>query len=78
MATKNKKQVKLQAKYRTCENLNIWNPSPSKKVPWLNVSGSWLEKLGFRIGEKVNITMQDKRLIIEPCQSGINGDEPRV
>ena len=39
----------------------------TKDVPWLNVSGSWLDKLGFAIGTKVNITMLDKKLIIEPA-----------
>jgi len=36
-----------------------------KKVPWLNVSGVWLEGLGFKAGDTVSITTREKLLIIE-------------
>jgi hypothetical protein len=39
-----------------------------KEVPWLNVSGLWLEKLGFKAGDKVEITMREKLLIIQPIE----------
>ena len=73
MTKQNIKQVKMHTRSRICTN--SWNESVTKDVPWLNVSGSWLDKLGFAIGTKVNITMLDKKLIIEPADlDSINND----
>jgi toxic protein SymE len=56
--TKHKaKQVKLQPKYRSLTY-------GQKTVPELKLSGVWLEKLGFRPGEKVNIAIKENQLII--------------
>lgn len=49
MATKNSKQVKLHGRNRPCQG----SMSGNKDVPWLNVSGVWLEELGFNIGDTV-------------------------
>lgn len=59
MATINSKQVKLQPKHRELSHGH-------KIVPWLSVSGVWLEKLGFKVGDTVNIIIREKLLIIEP------------
>lgn len=32
--------------------------------PWLNVSGKWLEKAGFRTGDQVAIEVSDGKLTI--------------
>ena len=37
-----------------------------KQVPELRISGAWLEKLGFKIGEAVSITAREELLIIQP------------
>jgi toxic protein SymE len=61
MAVTNSKQVKLQAKQR---GLTYGD----KTVPWLNLSGVWLEELGFKVGDTVNIIIREKLLIIEPVE----------
>lgn len=52
------KQIKLQPRYRDASRGH-------RIVPWLNVSGVWLEELGFKVGDTVNITTREKLLIIE-------------
>lgn len=61
MATINSKQIKLQPKHR---ELTYGH----KTVPWLSVSGIWLEELGFKVGDTVNIIIREKLLIIEPVE----------
>ncbi|MEA9414158.1 SymE family type I addiction module toxin [Flavobacterium sp. PL02] len=58
MAKGNSKQVKLQPKHRELSR-------GYKIVPWLSVSGVWLEKLGFKVGDTVNIIIREKLLVIE-------------
>lgn len=55
------RQVKLQPKHRPVNGKN-------KNVPWLNVSGVWLEELGFKVGDVVRISTREKLLIIEPAE----------
>jgi len=64
MAKKDQKQVKLQPKYRALAY-------GQKTVPELKLSGVWLEKLGFRAGEKVTITIKENQLIITTINSEI-------
>jgi hypothetical protein len=40
--------------------------APRPDVPFLRLSGRWLERAGFAIGGKVKIDVSDGRLIIEP------------
>lgn len=61
MAMKKTKQIKLQPKHRE-------QSGGQKIVPWLNVSGVWLEELGFKVGDMVSITTREKLLIIEPME----------
>lgn len=70
MATKNYKQVKVHGRYRSCEQSVTGN----RAVPWLNVSGVWLEELGFKVGDQVRITTRDKLLIIEPLDENAQGE----
>lgn len=58
------KQIKLHARSRFCSR----SSNAVQEVPWLNVSGLWLEKLGFHIGETVRITTRERLLIIEPLE----------
>jgi hypothetical protein len=36
-----------------------------KQVPKINISGEWLQKAGFEIGENVNIEVSRNKLIIQ-------------
>lgn len=61
MATVNNRKIKLQPRYRESSGgLQI--------VPWLTVSGVWLQELGFKAGDTVRITTREKLLIIEPLE----------
>ena len=55
--------------YRKCRWL--CSTSEVQEVPWLNVSGLWLERAGFRTGDQIEITIDNHQLIIKNC--GING-----
>ncbi|MGO4294391.1 SymE family type I addiction module toxin [Chitinophaga sp. RAB17] len=35
-----------------------------KKVPWINLSGLWLEKAGFDIGDSITISVNEGALTI--------------
>lgn len=61
MANKSIRQIKLQPKSRACQS----SYNGLKSVPWLNVSGVWLEQAGFQAGSKVEITVAEKQLIIK-------------
>ncbi|MGG5578773.1 SymE family type I addiction module toxin [Myroides sp. C15-4] len=71
MPTKNQKQVKLHGRKRSCQASVTGN----HQVPWLNVSGIWLEALGFHVGDTVRITTRDKLLIIEPIDEKEQAEE---
>ncbi|RUT67721.1 type I addiction module toxin, SymE family [Flavobacterium cupreum] len=64
MAVRNPKQVKLQPKHRVLTY-------GYKTVPWLSVSGIWLEELGFKAGDTVRILTSEKQLIIELIENQI-------
>lgn len=70
MADKKSKQVKLHAKWR--ELPTSW--PGGKNVPWLNVSGVWLEQAGFHVGDWVEITIGENQLIINPVSNGDKRD----
>lgn len=57
MGEKKCRQVKLQPKTRQLAYSR-------KDVPWLNVSGVWLEQAGFHVGDRVEITIEENTLII--------------
>ena len=54
------RQVKLYSKYRSLRT--SWE---DKVVPWLNVSGVWLQQAGFKPGDRVEITIGHNELIIK-------------
>ena len=60
MEEKTIKQAKLHAKYsrRRLE-------SGSRELPWLNLTGVWLEKAGFGIGQKIEIKIEERQLTIK-------------
>ena len=68
MATRKIKRIKLQSRYRELS-------CGQKIVPWLNISGLWLEKLGFEVGDMVSITTREKLLIIEPLEKAAQTEQ---
>ncbi len=60
MAEKTTKTIKLQPKHRALAWGNY------KVVPWLTISGVWLEQNGFKAGDTVTITVEQNQLIIKP------------
>ncbi len=42
----------------------FWSLNEDKFVPFICLSGSWLEKYGFKIGSKYLVYAEDKQLII--------------
>ena len=53
------RNLKIQGHYRN-----------NREVPELRLTGVWMERLGFRIGARVSVTMRDRLLIIEPAAAG--------
>lgn len=54
----NKRQLKIQPLYKK-------NQFSKTVKPKLTLSGDWLQKAGFNIGESVNIEIQKNKLIIK-------------
>ncbi|WP_299176541.1 SymE family type I addiction module toxin [uncultured Chryseobacterium sp.] len=48
-----------------------------KAVPWLNLSGVWLEKLGFEIGDNIKIEIKKSSLVISVVQKAPKPDHYR-
>ena len=55
------KRAKLHGKYRS----QCYRSSVNRNLPWLNLSGIWLEQAGFCIGQQIEIRIEDKQLIIK-------------
>lgn len=66
--TKQTKKVKLHGKYRALQQ--GW--PAGKYVPWLNVNGVWLERAGFKVGDTVEITVENNMLTIKNL--AVHGD----
>jgi toxic protein SymE len=64
MIQQTKRKVKLHTKYR---DLAAGRWPSYRPVPWLNVSGVWLERAGFRAGDAVEITVAENQLVIKNC-----------
>lgn len=57
------RKVKLHAQSRRSQQ----SSTGLKEVPWLNVSGVWLEQAGFSVGLQVEIIVREQELIIKPA-----------
>ena len=68
------RKIKLHGKRR--ELKGSWShPGEWQEIPWLNVSGLWLEQAGFRVGDAVQIVVEHNTLTIKNCSSdGITRD----
>ncbi|MBK8945445.1 MAG: type I addiction module toxin, SymE family [Ignavibacteriae bacterium] len=42
---------------------------PNKSVPYIRLSGKWLEKLGFKIGSSFKIVKLEDKLLLIPSES---------
>lgn len=54
------RKLKVYPKYRPLSGYI------GRVVPELRLSGQWLERSGFKIGEQVQITIKDQEIIIKP------------
>jgi toxic protein SymE len=68
MNSKKTRKVRLHGKYRSLQR--GW--PAGKYVPWLNVNGVWLERAGFKVGDAVEITVENRMLIIK--NTAVHGD----
>lgn len=59
MAQQTARRLKVYGTHRSADN---------KEVPELRLTGIWVEQLGFKVGDLVNITTRDRLLIIEPVE----------
>ncbi len=55
-----KRELVVAAMYR--ENSEFRRRS--KVVPYIRMSGAWLQRLGFRRGDRIEITGERKRLVL--------------
>lgn len=62
MTEKKTRLIRLCSKYR-----DLHTKRELQQVPWLNVSGLWLERAGFKTGDQVEITIDNNQLIIKNC-----------
>ena len=54
------RKLKVYPKYRPLSGYT------DRFVPELRLSGIWLERSGFRIGEQVEIIIRNQELVIKP------------
>ena len=66
MKKETRKKVKMQSKIRP----SIKSFRGYKEVPWLTISGNWLSRIGFNIGNVVEIISAENQLIIKKCSHG--------
>lgn len=48
--------------------------SPEVRVPYLRLSGRWLEELGFAIGDAVLVSVEQGRVILTNSAAAMPGD----
>jgi HSP20-like domain of unknown function (DUF1813). len=64
MQTKTTRQAKVHGLYRPATTR--WGSgNRGKYVPWLNVNGLWLEQAGFKVGDRIEISVKNKELTIK-------------
>lgn len=63
MKQKANRRVKIYGKFRSA-GMRLCDRDP-RAVPWLNVSGDWLQQAGFAIGDQIEITVGEKELHIK-------------
>jgi len=43
---------------------NNWLCKKEKILPYIRLTGIWLQKAGFEIGQEISVTVKNKQLII--------------
>ena len=61
------KKIKIQPKHRKRTYDEIW-------IPEIRMEGKWLEKLGFKQGEHVQVEWKRKKLIITQIEDEEKAD----
>jgi hypothetical protein len=59
------RSLKIQPYYRVPE-FNMIRPKPTRIVPSILLCGVWLQKAGFKTGQRVKVQYSKKQLIITP------------
>lgn len=57
-------QKNIRVNYKPVKNKDFFNRK-TEFVPVFNISGKYLEKLGFKIGTLTNVTLEKNKIIIE-------------
>lgn len=66
MVKKSIRRAKLH--YRTRRTDGGWGiPDKYRIIPWLNISGLWLEEAGFKVGDAIEIRVEQNTLTIKNC-----------
>jgi hypothetical protein len=60
MRNEHKKTIKIQSRSRKREGLNV----KYSRVPSITLSGLWLERQGFSIGERVEVRVKGNQIIL--------------
>lgn len=55
------RKLKVYPKYRS-----LSSSYTARIVPELRLCGVWLEQSGFKVGEQVQVTINDQEIIIKP------------
>lgn len=63
--------------YMKVRKLKIYSGSGKNytRYPQIIIQGKWLRPLGFFIGDKVTVTQDGNRLIVEKCEDGHNAED---
>ena len=69
MQAKSTRKIRMRGKYEP--RARQW--SGYKQVPFLRLSGVWLEQAGFKPGDQVEVMIANKSLVIKNL--GCHGDQ---
>jgi toxic protein SymE len=63
--TKRVRRCKVHARSQEVSDRYDDGRSGYRYVPWLRMGGLWLEQIGFKIGDPIEITVRKRKLIIK-------------
>ncbi|WP_422195096.1 SymE family type I addiction module toxin [Psychrobacillus psychrotolerans] len=66
MIEKQIRQIKLQPKYIPRLSKTIKSSALDRRVTELRISGTWLERNGFKAGDMVDVIVSNGQLVIRP------------
>lgn len=65
MGTKSVRYCKLHGRSQEVNKLYADGRSGYRAVPWLRIGGLWMEKFGFKVGDPIEITVDNGKLVIK-------------